>query len=258
MATQLKADGFWLFKIWEIANNIFNPAANSVRVEGVAGGVAADVNVATIVGVPPQLDDTDKQAVSVYGEDAAAGDTPLHIDGTYGARICHPNDTSGTVDADPDINNAPLTDVGNVLRYWTRNYLFNGVTWDRQRNNEELIMFASAARTATANSPDTTNFNNNSGLLLFVNVSALAATPSVVPQLEYKDSISGVYEPIWIATTAITATGEYVYMFGLGGVGSAGEYDEAVNLLIPRTFRLTMTHGDVDSITYSVSSVLLS
>ena len=33
-------------------------------------------------GVPPQLDDTDKIAVSVYGEDAAAGDTPLHVDGT--------------------------------------------------------------------------------------------------------------------------------------------------------------------------------
>jgi len=86
-------------------------------------------------GVPPQLDDTDKIAVSVYGEDAAAGDTPLHVDGTYGARICHPNATSGTVDADPDVNNAPLTDVGNVLRYWTRNFVFNGTTWDRLRGD---------------------------------------------------------------------------------------------------------------------------
>jgi len=86
-------------------------------------------------GVAPQLDDTDKLAVSVYGEDAAAGDTPLHVDGTYGARICHPNATSGTVDADPDTNNAPLTDVGNVLRYWTRNFVFNGATWDRLRGD---------------------------------------------------------------------------------------------------------------------------
>ena len=86
-------------------------------------------------GVPPQLDDTDKIAVSVYGEDAAAGDTPLHVDGTYGARICHPNATSGTVDADPDTNNAPLTDVGNVLRYWVRNFVFNGTTWDRLRGD---------------------------------------------------------------------------------------------------------------------------
>ena len=86
-------------------------------------------------GVAPQLDDTDKLAVSVYGEDAAAGDTPLHVDGTYGARICHPNATSGTVDADPDVNNAPLTDVGNVLRYWTRNFVFNGTTWDRLRGD---------------------------------------------------------------------------------------------------------------------------
>jgi len=86
-------------------------------------------------GVPPQLDDTDKIAVSVYGEDAAAGDTPMHVDGTYGVRVCHPNATSGTVDADPDVNNAPLTDVGNVLRYWTRNFVFNGATWDRLRGD---------------------------------------------------------------------------------------------------------------------------
>jgi len=97
---------------------------------GVTGTVDIEVG-----GVPPQLDDTDKIAVSVYGEDAAAGDTPLHVDGTYGARICHPNATSGTVDADPDTNNAPLTDVGNVLRYWTRNFVFNGTTWDRLRGD---------------------------------------------------------------------------------------------------------------------------
>ena len=97
---------------------------------GVTGTVDIEVG-----GVPPQLDDTDKIAVSVYGEDAAAGDTPLHVDATYGARICHPNATSGTVDADPDVNNAPLTDVGNVLRYWTRNFVFNGATWDRLRGD---------------------------------------------------------------------------------------------------------------------------
>jgi len=39
------------------------------------------------------------------------------------------------VDADPDVNNAPLTDVGNVLRYWTRNFVFNGTTWDRMRGD---------------------------------------------------------------------------------------------------------------------------
>ena len=95
-------------------------------------------------GVAPQLDDTDKIAVSVYGEDAAAGDTPMHVDGTYGVRVCHPNATSGTVDADPDTNNAPLTDVGNVLRYWTRGFVFNGTTWDRMRGDTTGVFIGAA------------------------------------------------------------------------------------------------------------------
>ena len=95
-------------------------------------------------GVAPQLDDTDKIAVSVYGEDAAAGDTPLPVDATYGVRVCHPNATSGTVDADPDTNNAPLTDVGNVLRYWTRGFVFNGTTWDRMRGDTTGVFIGAA------------------------------------------------------------------------------------------------------------------
>ena len=86
-------------------------------------------------GVAPQLDDTDKIAMSVYGTDAAVGDTPLPVDATYGVRISHPNATSATTDADADTNNAPLTDVGNVLRYWARLWAFNGTTWDRLRKD---------------------------------------------------------------------------------------------------------------------------
>ncbi len=136
--------------------------------------------------------------------------------------------------------------------------LYNEATWDRARGNTEGTLLASAARTATVTSTDTTNYNNNSGLLLFIDVTSITASPSVTAQLDWKDPASGDYEPVWIATVAIVGTGEYIYMFGLGGVGSAGEYDEAVNILIPRTFRLTMTHADSDSITYSVGYNLLN
>ena len=71
--------------------------------------------------------------------------------------------------------------------------------------------------------------------------------------MQWKDPVSGTYEEIWTAAAAITATGQYVYLLGLGGSGSAGDYDEAVNLRIPRTWRLVMTHADGDSITYSVA-----
>jgi hypothetical protein len=135
--------------------------------------------------------------------------------------------------------------------------LYNGSAWDRERGSVEATVLTSAARTATTNSSDQTNYNHNA-LLLFIDVSAINATPSVTPQLDFKDPVSSEYEPIWIANAALTAAGEYVYMFALGGSGSAGEYDEAVNILIPRTWRVTMTHADADAITYTVGSVLLT
>jgi len=100
----------------------------------VTGTVIGNVNIG-VGDQAIQLDDTDKLAVSVYGTDAAVGDTPLPVDATYGVRISHPNATSATTDADADTNNAPLTDVGNVLRYWARLWAFNGTTWDRLRKD---------------------------------------------------------------------------------------------------------------------------
>ena len=60
---------------------------------------------------------------------------------------------------------------------------------------------------------------------------------------------------MWTAAAAITATGQYAYLFVPGG--AAGSYTEAVNLALGRTWRLGVTHGDTDSITYSVSAVQL-
>ncbi len=134
--------------------------------------------------------------------------------------------------------------------------LYNDTTWDRERNNTEGTLLASAAYTTTTSSADTINYNS-SALALFVDVTSISASPSVTAQLDWKDPVSGDYEPIWIATVAIVGTGEYIYLFDLGGLGSAGEYDEAVNIRIPRTFRLTMTHADADSITYSVGLALM-
>ena len=47
-------------------------------------------------------------------------------------------------------------------------------------------------------------------------------------------------------------------MFGLGGSGSAGDYTEGVNVLIPRTYRLRVEVADTDSATYSAAITLLS
>lgn len=129
--------------------------------------------------------------------------------------------------------------------------LFNGTTWDRQRGNHEATALASAARTATVSSSDLVNYNGRL-LSVVINVSAAAATPSVVPTIEGKDPISGTYYTI-LTGAAITATGITVLRIGPGITAVA---NVAVADMVPRTYRVTMTHADADSITYSVAAVI--
>lgn len=130
---------------------------------------------------------------------------------------------------------------------------YNGTSADVFRTNHELTLLASAARTATTNSSDQTNYNG-SRLQIFANVSAISGA-SVTPSLQVKDSISGNYKTVWTAAAAITATGQYTYVFAPGGAGGSNTEVIAAGLTA-RTFRVVMTHLDTNSITYSVSGVV--
>jgi hypothetical protein len=132
------------------------------------------------------------------------------------------------------------------------NELFNGVSWDRQRANTEGTVLASAARVASVDSADFTNYNAR-GLHCIINVSALAATPSIVPTIQGKDPISGTYYNI-LAGLPITTTGINIIKVypGISAVVNASASD-----ILPRTWRVAMTHADADSITYSVGFALI-
>lgn len=123
--------------------------------------------------------------------------------------------------------------------------------------NQAVTILASAARTAAPTITDQVNYGYRA-VIVIVSVTASAATPAVTPSLQVKDSISGNYKTIWTAAAALDGTtGTYAYVFALGGAGLAGSFVEAVNIPLPQTWRLQMTHADVDSITYSVSAQLL-
>lgn len=194
--------------------------------------------------------------VRIYGKGTNPGDTAILTDGSNGnvrARLFD-GTTGSTIHAAGSIGDGMAAQ--NALDVLIRNLLFNGTNWDRQRGNTEGTLLASAARTAETNSSDQINYNAR-GLIIFVDVSAITATPVLTPRLQIKDSISGNYFTVWSAATAITATGQYAYLFEIGGSGSAGSFTEAVNLRVGRTWRFQMGVGDADSATYSVSEVLL-
>lgn len=115
------------------------------------------------------------------------------------------------------------------------------------------IIYPSAARTATptaVTSSDIGSFADQiTDVTLIIDVSALALTPSVVPTIEAQDPISELWVPL-LTATAVTATGTTYLSFGMNTPVAAGVSGQGV---LPKTWRIVMTHADTDSITYSVS-----
>ncbi len=116
-----------------------------------------------------------------------------------------------------------------------------------------FTVLPSAARTAA---PDTQEFDASgvdySGLHLVIDVTAIAATPSITVTIAGVDRASGkTYTTL--ASAAITATGTTVLKVGRGLTAAA---NLVANDLLPPIFRVTVTHADADSITYSVSGHL--
>jgi hypothetical protein len=112
--------------------------------------------------------------------------------------------------------------------------------------------FASAARTATGNSGDLDN-GNAKGVVVFVNVTATAATPSVTFAIQAKDPASGEYVSL-LVSAAVTAAGMTMLTVYPGVTAAANVSASAV---LPKTWRVLATHGDADSITYSVGYSLI-
>lgn len=120
-----------------------------------------------------------------------------------------------------------------------------------QRYNQEFTLLASAARTASANSDDQTNAAAR-GVVLFINCTASADTPSVVANVQMKDPVSGAYKTIASATAFTGASTTVLVCYpGAADVLTATGVD-AQDIPLPKTWRVAMTHADADSITYSV------
>jgi hypothetical protein len=112
--------------------------------------------------------------------------------------------------------------------------------------NVESTVLASAARTATVSSSDLTNNYLRGGHII---MTSITSSPSVVPTIEGKDPISGTYYTI-LTGIAITATGITILKVYPGAAAAVNAIAADV---LPKTWRVTMTHGDADSITYSVA-----
>lgn len=116
--------------------------------------------------------------------------------------------------------------------------------------NVRGTLLASAARTTTTSSSDQTN-NYCKGVRVFINATALAATPSVVPTIEVKDPVSGTYTAILTGAAITTAAPTHVVLTCYPGATVAANLTASIP--IGKVWRLTMTAGDADSLTYSAA-----
>lgn len=130
--------------------------------------------------------------------------------------------------------------------------LFNETTFDRQRGNTDLTVLASAARVATLNSSDFVNYNSR-GLHVIIDVTVDPASASIVAKIEGKDVLSGKYYTI-LEAAAIAAVGTTVLKVFPGITAAA---NLSASDIIPRTWRVTVTHADSDSLTYSIGASLI-
>jgi len=117
---------------------------------------------------------------------------------------------------------------------------------DAIADNTQGALLASAARTATQTTADQTNYNGR-GIHVILDVTSITDTPSIVLKIEGK-SASGVYYTL-LESVAVIGTGTHVYKVM---PWATPVVNEAAADLLPRTWRVVVTHADTDSITYSV------
>ena len=108
----------------------------------------------------------------------------------------------------------------------------------------------SAARTATP-TISVLIFNNQKLTDIHITIDAtdLTLTPSVQPALQGQDPTSGKWYDLIDAISAITTISITTIKFGENTVAVANNANQG---FIPENLRLTMTHADTDSITYSI------
>jgi len=138
---------------------------------------------------------------------------------------------------------------------------FNESTWDRWRNNTEKTVLPSAARTASGNSADQTNYNAR-GVIVFVNVTAVsgsfAAGEGLRVEIQGKDPTSGTYFTLVTATPARTTPGVETILVYPGATDVDGQIKVQNDIPLPRTWRISYTiTGTNPSFTFSVGAMYI-
>lgn len=119
-------------------------------------------------------------------------------------------------------------------------------------SSRAFTVLASAARTATPNTQEYTLPGGARSFTLVIDTTAAGTSPSTVVKISGVDPTSGkIYD--LLSSAAITGTGTVVMSIGSGLPASA---NVSANVAVPPVVRITATHGNSTSHTYSVGAAV--
>jgi hypothetical protein len=162
---------------------------------------------------------------------------------------------SGAVDTElpPAAVLADATATPTVPAVAANNTLYNGATWDMQRANTDNTALASASRTTTAQGTSADLVNHNArGIKVTLDVTVVG-TGSITLAIQAKDALSGKYTALLTGAAVVTAVTN-VYTLYPGATVAA---NVSASDVLPRNFRILVTHNNANAITYSVGYALV-
>lgn len=169
-------------------------------------------------------------------------------------RIVQKGVSVGINDAQSNTVGVPKDTEGNSILPLVLPFRFNGTNWDRDRNNIEKTLLASAARTTTTSSPVQTNYNGKT-VVLTLNVTA---NPGGAETLELRLAYRVGVTSATIAKMAILAAtnGVYHLIVGLGATATPenpGNH-KLYSMPVPRNYVATVAPSASGSWTYDLTT----
>jgi hypothetical protein len=138
------------------------------------------------------------------------------------------------------------------------NYMFNEVAgnWDRMRANLDATLLASAARTASTNTADQTNYNHR-GVIVHLDITANpGGAETLTVEIYAKCPASGEYHLMTgFPAVAAATNAHYAYVLYPAAVETVNAArTEIQGLVLPRTWRARILHSAAGSWTYSLGA----
>jgi hypothetical protein len=115
----------------------------------------------------------------------------------------------------------------------------------------------SAARTATTNSAEIVNLVGARGILLYLDVTAKAASPNI-SAVSIAVPVGATWKVVYTwGSLSIADVSQSTFCVYPGAASAASWTAAPLQGPLPRRFRVTVTHDDADSITYSLRADLV-